>query len=158
MEIRAELQATGPIAEGRTEEEVRRETWIALVKAASFLQGEISRATPVYTGQLRGGWQVVYDEANLVARVVNNVEHALPTELGRRAAMPPVEPIKLWVERKLGLKEPESESVAWAIARKKAREFTPGQHFIERTFDSVVPALERLFEQAALNITKRLES
>ena len=160
MEIRAEVRAQGTLAEGKSLEGVRRSVWVHIVRAASALQGAVVAATPVgVSSALRGAWQVVYDEPALTARVVNNMEYALPVELGRRASMPPVAPIRLWVVRKLGLSGDEAESAAWGIAKKKARTATPGQHFVERTWDVAMPIIEReeFGDGLTLTIVKNLE-
>jgi len=160
MEIRAEVRAQGALAEGQSIEGVRRSVWVHVVRAASALQGALVAATPVgAVGALRGAWQVVYDEPTLTARVVNNMEYALPVELGRRAKMPPVAPIQLWVERKLGLSGDEAERAAWGIAKKKAKTATPGQHFVERTWDVAMPIIEReeFGDGLTLTIIKDLE-
>ena len=38
--------------------------------------------------------------------------------------MPPIDPIRRWVEQKLGVSEDESEGIAWGIAKKIAKEGT----------------------------------
>lgn len=161
MELRAELKAETILTQtDAAAKAARRAVFVQLVAAASFLQGEIARATPVgVTGALRKSWTTFRDEANLRTGVTSGLVYVLPTELGRKAAMPPVEPIKLWVERKLGLSDPESAGVAWAIAKKKSREFTPGQHFVEKAFDDGVRVLEQrlLGEGMLVNIVKRLD-
>ena len=160
MQIRAEIQSQGPLAEGLPVDGVRRSVWVHVVRAASALHGALVAATPVgVSSAMRGAWQVVYDEPALTARVVNNMEYALAVELGRRAKMPPVAPIQLWVERKLGLSGDEAESAAWGIAKKKARTATPGQRFVERTWDVAMPIIEReeFGDGLTLTIIKDLE-
>jgi len=50
--------------------------------------------------------------------IVFPVNYAENIEYGRLAGtMPPVEPLKKWARRKLGLSEKEANGVAWAIAK-----------------------------------------
>jgi hypothetical protein len=56
-------------------------------------------------------------------------------ETGRRPGkMPPIAPLALWAERKLGVSPEESTEVGFLIARKIARKGTSGAHMFERAW------------------------
>lgn len=53
-----------------------------LEKAASELQSQAARGTPVDTGQLKGSWAHTVDESNLEAKIGSPLENAIWTEFG----------------------------------------------------------------------------
>lgn len=126
--------------------DIRKALNSELHQGALYLQGQVQRATPVgVTGALRRGWFVAELPGSYGTYVLSNTsEYLLPTEVGRKAAMPPVEPIELWVRRKLGIKRPASWRAAWAIAIKKSKQATPGQFFARDAINKAIPGLEKL--------------
>ena len=57
--------------------------------------------------------------------IITGLARVLFLEFGRKPGqMPPIAPIKGWVERKLGVSSDESEGVAFAIAKKIAKKGT----------------------------------
>lgn len=53
-----------------------------LEEAASELQSQAARGTPVDTGQLKGSWAHTVDESNLEAKIGSPLENAIWTEFG----------------------------------------------------------------------------
>lgn len=53
-----------------------------LEEAASELQSQAVRGTPVDTGQLEGSWAHTVDESNLEAKIGSPLENAIWTEFG----------------------------------------------------------------------------
>lgn len=53
-----------------------------LEEAASELQPQAARGTPVDTGQLKGSWAHTVDESNLEAKIGSPLENAIWTEFG----------------------------------------------------------------------------
>ena len=108
-------------------EVARKQTEIVLTLVAARIVSEVTEKTPTSgNGCLRAG--NVYSVGpgvtlgHVVATVGNALEYARAIESGRRPGrMPPVEPIRYWVENKLGLQLPESRGVAFAIARNIAK-------------------------------------
>lgn len=72
--------------------------------------------------------------------------YAAPVERGRQPGkMPPVDPIALWVKRKLGAgSDKQAKQIAFAIARKIARVGTTGAAMFFKGFTAGRPAAERL--------------
>ena len=56
--------------------------------------------------------------------IITGLARVLFLEFGRRhGEMPPIDPIKKWVESKLGVSKEESRGVAFAIAKKIAKKW-----------------------------------
>lgn len=53
-----------------------------LEEAASELQSQAARGTPIDTGQLEGSWAHTVDESNLEAKIGSPLENAIWTEFG----------------------------------------------------------------------------
>lgn len=91
----------------------------ALLAATNVVKFKVMDLTPRYLGglvqgiksEVKGREARVYGEG-VVMRVHENNPHATWSRL------PPHKAIKAWVEGKLGLSEPQSDSVAWAIQHK----------------------------------------
>ena len=121
----------------------------ALVQGAAYALSEIQKATPVgATANLRRGWRMDVkgnpDSGNMVEVTVTNPTQYLGTvELGRKAGPVSKEGVlslQLWVQRKLGIGDvKKSLSIAYAIAANKKKKATPGQAFVQKTVDRVVP-------------------
>jgi hypothetical protein len=84
----------------------------------------------VNTGNFRRNWRS--RAIDVGAEIFNNAPYAGVIEYGRRkgARQPPSEPIARWVQRKLGKSREESQSIAFLIARKIARDGIPAQHIL----------------------------
>lgn len=146
----AELQGGA----GRVEDAVSRAVW----DAADELLAAAQEEAPVDRGGLRYSGSVRYGPGPR-AEVTFKAPHAKPVEFGSRPHMPPVGPIKEWVLRtgrvrrgelriKPGSKpygrkprEEEAEDVAWAIARKIAKEGQEPDPFLQRALGRVVGRL-----------------
>ena len=108
----------------------------ALERTAAPLVTELERTSPVGVyGRLRDSWATRVDVRALQVVVVNVAPYFLAVELGRRAAWVPIAPLKLWVEVKLGIPDPFSKRVAYAISYKKSRVPTPGQFNATKTWE-----------------------
>lgn len=135
-----------------------------LIQAGLYAQAELQRATPVgATGNMRRAWtmEVKYEETSMgrLARIEvhNPTLYLEPTESGRKAApisKTGMKSLELWVSRKIGAAMGQAKSIAYAIARKKAMYPTPGQHFIEKTLESVIP---RIIESFATEFPNELK-
>lgn len=69
--------------------------------------------------------------------------HAIVVHEGRGAnkKRPPIEPIRRWAMRKLGVPEERSRGVAFVIARKIGRDGTTGTPFLRRPFQTMQPTI-----------------
>lgn len=68
--------------------------------------------------------------------VTTPLPHAVPVEVGTRPHFPPVLPIAEWAVAKLGISGRDAMGVAYAVARKIARDGTAGAEMFRRTFDA----------------------
>lgn len=82
--------------------------------------------------------------------------YAVPVELGTQPHMPPIEPLKLWVHRKLGLYGAAAEGAAWSIARKIAVKGTKGAGMFSKGLAASEARVEKIFEQATERFADRL--
>jgi hypothetical protein len=73
------------------------------------------------------------------AMLINNAPHATYIEHGRRpgARPPPLEPIRRWVERKLGIPPEASLRVAFAIRAAIAKRGMPAKKVMFRTYQKM---------------------
>lgn len=122
-----------------------------LFRAGQVIQATVIKATPVgATGNLRRGWKI--DVAGTLENpqiiISNPSEYLLPTELGRKSKFVPIEPLVLWVRRKLGIKPiKKATRVAWAISIWKSKNKTPGQKFVEEAVKVALPRAARQIKQ-----------
>lgn len=138
------------------EEEMR----ISLEESLLFLEREVKERTPVGVGGgggLRGSITYLMQgspvSGDLQGKVFSPLRHALPVEMGTKPHFPPVEPIRDWVEKKLGVSPDESASVAFLVARKISRDGTEGAHMFENALtdngqqllDMLYSGIDRLF-------------
>jgi hypothetical protein len=101
------------------------------------LQSDVQELTPTAFGALRASVGTDIDVRpglGVTGIVGTSLAHAIPVELGTRPHMPPVAPIKLWAEKKLGLTGREAQRAAWAIAMTIKRRGTLGVGMFHRTF------------------------
>lgn len=157
--INAEVKMVGDIfTPGKADSEAGRVIGMQLTGAMKSLEGIMTEASPV--GQftnLKNSWVSEYDSQTLTAVVANNAEYALPVEKGAvyTDKMPPIEPIQLWVQSRLGITdEKESRGVAFAIAKKAKKVGIPtnpakydNRGFVQRNFDANADLINETFFQ-----------
>lgn len=96
------------------------------------------------TNQLRSGWDYTLPEISenrITATITNDASRVVNRIAGRsNGVMPPVDPIEQWVKRKLKIPAAQAKGVAFAIAKKIAKEGTDryqsGENFIDLQLDS----------------------
>lgn len=106
-----------------------------------------------------------------VGTVGSPLKHVAVINDGRRPGQrpPPVEALELWVRRKVRIErgdrsrntqstptEAEARGIAYAIARAIGARGIEGQHMFESGIDAAWPALQQVFAQAGLEITRDL--
>ena len=113
------------------DEAVKDEVQDFLIDAASRLVNEAKRNAPVNSGRLRQSIQVLERGEDEIL-VGTNLEYAAPVEFGTEPHYPPIEPLKKWVRRKLGVEE----DVAYAVQQKIGAEGTDAQPFMRDAIKS----------------------
>lgn len=115
-----------------------RELSIGVTQASLLMEREIRDRTPTSgAGTLRdsiGALPVTFASDTISGGVGTAVAYALPVETGSKPHMPPIEPLKDWVRRKLGIKGDEVDAVAKKIAWKIFRHGTKGAHMFAEGF------------------------
>lgn len=133
------------------------ETWVA------HLQGEVQERI-----QLGG----ISTTGNLITSIIGNVReirgfgvegvvgtplnYAVAVELGTKPHMPPVWPLAMWAQKKLGLRGDAAMSAGYAIARKIARRGTEGRFMFRDTYEANEAAISRGFTETVRRIANRL--
>ena len=82
--------------------------------------------------------------------------HGEPVELGTKPHFPPVEPIRFWVERVLGIQGKEAKGVAFLIARAISKRGTEGAKMFEEGFEENRDQVTRILEGIADEIVRRV--
>ena len=119
---------------------VREETVKRMRIAVARLEKDVVEKTPAGVGGaagLRGSiaGQVDYFGDSVRGTVETAVKYAEVVEVGRKAgSFPPVAPIALWAQRKLGVGADDAESVGFLIARKIFKSGTEGAHMFENAW------------------------
>lgn len=139
----------------RYPEVTMNETMAVVGLIAQRLETVVAEKTPTGVGGEAGLRGSIHGETARRGDVVRGqvstpLEYGEVVEMGRRPnqAMPPIGPIMLWAQRKLGLDAKEAKSAAFAIARKIARSGFEGAHmfaeglneldsWIMRTLDTI---------------------
>lgn len=134
----------------------------AMTGSLELFKNEVVGRTPVgATGQARQSINSLPRgrPPNFEGQVVMTVLYGLPLEHGRQPGKPPppIAPIQLWVERKLGLSGEEAEQAAFLIARAIGRRGTQGAKMFEQGFEAGKPAVEKLWERVPGQAADRIE-
>lgn len=104
-----------------------------------------SAETPVNLGLLRGSWtkEITGERAALTGEMFTPLIYGWPVERGRRPGKrPPVEAIKMWARRKLGLTGKELDQAAFLIARAIGRRGTEGAAMVYQAFQRAITGSE----------------
>ena len=130
----------------------------AFPPALRYLESELKAAAPVATGQTQDSIKAVFSPDGQGGKVVNEMWQAIPIDSGSEAGFHPVEPIKQWVEVKLGITGDEALRVAHAIVYDHSLlDRDPGK-FWWATFDRAVPTLNAQFlDPVGASIVGKLE-
>lgn len=132
---------------------VARELAIGVTQASLLAEREIRDRTPTSgAGTLRdgiGALPVSFLGDVVTGGVGTSVAYALPVETGSKPHMPPIEPLRDWVARKLGIKGEEAEAFARKIAWKIKKHGTKGVHMFAEGFAAVEAQIREELAAAA---------
>lgn len=130
----------------------------AMVEATLYLEREVKDAFPAVSGLTRAS--ITSDAFSTPAGVLGVVGSAsaaaAAVELGTRPHMPPVAPIQIWVQEKLGIGGKEGRGIAFAIARKISKVGTKPQGHFKKTLAASTRTLTRVFEDAVQDVAAHL--
>lgn len=112
------------------------------------------------TGWLRNSItsEVQREAGRVVGIIGTNNQYAVYVHEGTRPHWPPVNPIKNWVIRKLGITGKDVESVTWAVRKKIATKGTEGKpyfRFILNQYQNKIEqmVIERMNKQLNVEVT-----
>jgi hypothetical protein len=144
------LQVTGALlTDPQVSERFDAEIQGALAELGAYGQRLVVQGVP--RGVSRGGGGLagsIFTElrgvpARRQAIVASSVFYAPIVEQGRRPGRrPPLEPIRLWVVRKLHVAPSQAARVAFLVARKIGRSGYPGARMFERAAQALLPAAQ----------------
>ena len=143
----------------RAPEVVREELRGFVETTLAHLQGEVQERTPTTQGTLRKSITSQVTELQglgVEGRVGSPLGYATAVELGTKPHMPPVAPLELWAQAKLGVRGKEARQAAWAIARKIARVGTEGAFMFRDTFEANQDAIQTGLSRAVERIAQRI--
>jgi hypothetical protein len=143
----------------RAPEVVREELRGFVETTLAHLQGEVQERTPTTQGTLRKSITSQVTELQglgVEGRVGSPLGYATAVELGTKPHMPPVAPLELWAQAKLGVRGKEARQAAWAIARKIARVGTEGAFMFRDTFEANQDAIQAGLSRAVERIAQRI--
>lgn len=138
MKIEAKLDIDGLLEMAKQFPDiVREETARRLHLVTARLEKDVVERTPAGVGGaagLRGSIasQVEISPLSMLGVVSTAMPYGEVVEVGRKpGSFPPVAPIALWAERKLGVFDHEAQGVGFAIARKIFKSGTKGAHMFQ---------------------------
>ena len=112
------------------DEAIREEVKKVLIEIATTLTNNAKKEAPVNSGELRQSIQVLERGENEI--IVGTQKNYAPfVEFGTEPHFPPIEPIKKWVHRKLGM----GDDVAYAVQQKIGKEGTDANPFMQRAIE-----------------------
>ena len=153
IEIYIDLTEVKELAKkyGRAPEILQRETLRTMHEVVGLTERAVVFSTPVgATGELRGSIEGLVTETRegiegRVAVTGPAMAYVDPVEFGSRPHWPPVDPIRFWVLRKLGVPVDEVPSVAFLVSRKISRVGTPAQKMFSQGWLEAEPKVMSMF-------------
>lgn len=139
---------------------------VAMESSLQLLEGQVVARTPVDTGALRDSINHGIDAPfpNLLGYVGSPRDpYARVIEYGRTPGSrpPPVDAIRLWVERKLNVPEEEVLGVAWLIAQHIGlygfTTIPEGARMFEESTETSAPFINQIFRNAVQKTANRLK-
>lgn len=95
-------------------------------------------------------------DGGVIGIVGTSLAHAIPVEIGTKPHFPPIEPLDLWVQKKLGIPADQSKSVAFAIAHTIARKGTKGVRMFGKAFEATEPRMKQMLTDAVQRLADRM--
>jgi len=142
----------------------KREVVTVMDLVVRRLEGAVVAKTPKGVGGAAGLAGSIFGEVRTLGQSITGVvgtplEYGLVVELGRRPGkrMPPIAPIQLWAQRKLGLDEHEAKSAAFAIARKISIKGFEGKHMFGQSLDELTPWIRQMLATIPARIVARVQ-
>ncbi len=110
-----------------------------VTEALKFLEGKIKEETPVGGGPIHLR-DTIFSKVSpwgqsMWGMISTPAVYGESVEMGTKPHFPPVEPIRHWVEKKLGYDEKEAKSIAFLIARAISKRGTQGAKMFTKSFE-----------------------
>ncbi len=132
-----------------------------LTEVLQFLEGKIKPLTPEGAGPIHIR-DTMFGKVTQMGESIQGIFgtpaiYGEPLEFGTKPHFPPIDPIRHWVERKLGVSGKEARSTAFLIARAISRRGTAGAHMFEKGYDISESAIIGILEQIPEDIIRRIQ-
>lgn len=141
MSLSVDIEMTGVLWTAEKYQIIQEETRAVMLPAGHHLERELKAAAPVASGQLQDGIRTEHWRNGLGVTVVSDQWQAIPIDSGSEAAFSPIEPVRQWVEVKLGITGDEANRVAHAIVYDHSQLGQEPAKFWWATWDRLVPTL-----------------
>jgi hypothetical protein len=115
-----------------------------LNQVATQIKYDARNIAPIAFGKLKGGISHTVKKSSLEGIVWSKEKYGVFVERGTRPHFPPIEPLKRWSALKLG-----NPNLAWAVAKKIAREGTDAQPFMQPALDKNIFFMKKKFGELA---------
>lgn len=146
----------------------QREVVTVLDLVTRRLESAVAEKTPKGVGGAAGLAGSIFGEVKALGSTITGVvgtpfAYAKVIELGRKpgSKMPPIAPIALWAQRKLGLDEEMARGIAFGIARNIARRgfkgHPDGWRMFEKTFNELEPWIGQMMATLPARIAARVK-
>lgn len=133
---------------------------MAMTKSVLIAQANIAALTPVNLGLLRGSELTTTkgEGVKFTGMVYTDLIYGWPIEAGRKAGkMPPIEPLQMWVIRKMGIVSPiYAYYIALQIARKMKASGTKGVFMFQRGLKQATPPIIQIWTNLRDQIVLRI--
>ena len=149
--IRVKVDGLGELIQnmGKTKTMVKPIIASGLNQISMSIKQKAKENAPVAFGGLKQGISHTVNKSKLEGIVWSKKNYGIFVERGTRPHFPPITPIKKWTARVLHNPSP---AVAWAVARKIAREGTEAQPFMQPALIANRAYMQQVFG----NIAKQL--
>lgn len=141
MSLDVFMEMTGALWTAEKYQIIQEEVKAVMPPAARHLERELKAAAPVASGQLQDSIRIEHWRNGMGAAVVSDKWQAIPIDSGSEAAFAPIEPVRQWVEVKLGITGDEANRVAHAIVYDHSQLGQEPAKFWWATWDRLVPTL-----------------
>lgn len=140
---------------------VREELLRTMADADMLLKGELMQKLPAGAGGAAGLRGSLNNEEhrlgdNVIGTVASNLGYSGYVEFGTKPHWAPIQPLMDWVEAKLGLREKEAKSVAFAISHAIHKRGTKANPVWSEVWQAQQATIRAKFEAALQRIATRL--
>lgn len=165
MELKIKIDVQGALLKGKAPEIIKKNLEGAITKATMLLHAEVIKRTPQGVSPAGSGLlhsikgDVVQKGTLYVKGIVGTANpYGEVVEKGRAAGKGiPIDALTVWVQRKLGITDPETvRKVSIIISSRAKRYGIKGAHMFENALNENMDKIEAIFKKAGFDMAKEL--